>query len=206
MQRRALGMAVSFVVLLFALGAPCHARAESEPATPAQPHSALAPEAAELPAQPAQARAWVKPGGLGFALSLVPGIVLHGAGSFAIGERKTALRLISAEAAGLLVLIGAGALMRETGTARNWMGALTPLAVFGFGTFALSWVADVYAATTGGRDAYGARFVPHVDVELGYLYVHDPQFAYGSFATARADFRASAFRASPQAVVALDDD
>jgi hypothetical protein len=48
--------------------------------------------------------------------------------------------------------------------------------------------------------------VPHVDVELGYLYAHDPQFRYGSFATLRGDFRASAFRASPLAYVALDDD
>jgi hypothetical protein len=151
------------------------------------------------------ARAWLKPGVLAAGIALVPGFVLHGAGSFAIGDRKSAKRLIIAESAGLVALVGAGALMAQTGTARHMIGALTPLAIFGFGTFALSWLADIYAASTGGRDASGPRFVPNIALELGYLYVYDPQFAYGSFATLRGDLRASAFRASPEAIIALDD-
>jgi hypothetical protein len=169
-----------------------------------------AEEPAHVVAPPAQseaeAHAWLKPGAVAAGVAILPGFVLHGAGNFAIGERKAAKRLLIAEAAGLAVFVGAGLLMVQTGTARRLIGALTPLTIFGFGTFALTWLADIYAASTGGRDAYGPAFVPYVDLQLGYAYVHDPQFRYGSFGTLRADLRVSAFRASPEAWIALDDD
>lgn len=174
--------------------------------TAARVQAQESPQAAAPVQSEAGPQAWLKPGVLAAGLAILPGFVLHGAGSFAIGERKTAKRLLIAEGAGLAVFVGAGLLLVQTGTARRMVGALTPLTIFGFGTFALSWLADIYAASTGGRDAYGARFVPNVAVELGYLYVHDPQFQYGSFGTVRADLRVSAFRASPMAWVALDDD
>jgi hypothetical protein len=199
---RAEALAIVLGCAIAVLGS-ARARAEEQPRTgteAAQP-ALSAPESA-----PAAPGPWLKPGVLAAGVALVPGFLLHGAGSFSIGDRKAAKRLISAEAAGLTVLIISGALIAQTGTARRLIGALTPLAIAGFGVFALTWLADIYAASTGGRDAYGPRFVPNVELQLGYLYVHDPQFRYGSFATLRGELRASAFRASPEAIVALDDD
>jgi hypothetical protein len=203
-MRAALGFVLGCAMVLISARTHAEERAQTgqtSAANAAAPGSAFAPSGAEPTPAP-----WLKPGVLAAGVALVPGIVLHGAGSFSIGDRKAAKRLLIAEATGLAVFVGAGLLMVQTGTARRLIGALTPLAVAGFGVFALTWLADVYAASSGGRDAYGPRFVPNVEVQLGYLYVHDPQFAYGSFATLRGDLRASAFRASPEAAIALDDD
>jgi hypothetical protein len=199
MRADALGFVLGCaIVVLVSVRAHAQEQPRAGPQASGQ-HAASAPEAAT-------SAPWLEPGVLAAGVALVPGFVLHGAGSFSIGDRKAAKRLVIAEATGLAVLIGAGALIAQTGTARRLVGALTPLAIAGFGVFALTWLADLYAASSGGRDAYGPRFVPHVELQLGYLYVHDPQFAYGSFATLRGDLRASAFRASPEAMVALDDD
>lgn len=191
-MRVALLVAFSCCVLLSAR--PASAQQAAEAATTTQPR-----------AEPGT-RAWLKPGVLATGLALVPGALLHGAGSFAIGDRKGARRLGIAEASGLTTFVIAGGLIASTGTARQFIGGLTPFVIAGFGAFALSWLADIYAASTGGRDAYGPGFVPHVELELGYLYVHDPQFAYSSFASLRAALRAGAFSATPEALVALDDD
>jgi hypothetical protein len=211
---------VTWSIALWAMLTLASSAAAEEPKLAAPTSSATAePSDAEASAQtstrvatrgknsePRASKPWLKPGVLAASLAIVPGFVLHGAGSFAIGDRKTAKRLIISEGAGLATLVFAGWLIRETGTARAFIGALTPFAIAGFGLFAMSWLADIYAASTGGRDAYGTGFVPAVELTLGYLYVHDPQFSYGSFATLEGDMRAGAFRASPQAAIAMDDD
>lgn len=170
-----------------------------------EPLLAQASASTQTPAEPS-ARAWLKPGALATGLALVPGALLHGAGSFALGDRKAARRLLIAEASGLTAIVIAGGLIANTGTARQFIGGLTPFVIAGFGVFALSWLADLYAASTGGRDAYGPGFVPAVEAELGYLYVYDPQFAYSSFASLRGQLRAGAFNAVPEALIAMDDD
>lgn len=149
---------------------------------------------------------WIRPGVLAGGLALVPGFVLHGTGHFVIGQRKTARNLLLMEAGGLAGFLGGGALIAVTGSSRRLMGVLAPVTIAGFGLFMLSWMADVYGATTGGRDAQAADWIAPVDAELGYVYVYDPQFSYNSFAYARADLRASALRVTPEAFVALNTD
>lgn len=158
------------------------------------------PAPAELPA-----RRFVQPGLLAGTLAVVPGFLVHGAGSFAIGDRKAARALLITEGVGLVALVGGGALLAVTGTSRRLIGVTAPLTAAGFGLFALSFVADVYAATTGGRDAHAPDFMPRAEAELGYAHVYDPQFSYGSFATLHGDLRAHDWRLSPDAWVALDD-
>ncbi|HEX5659979.1 MAG TPA: hypothetical protein VFX59_22440 [Polyangiales bacterium] len=157
-------------------------------------------------AQEHEDRQYVRPGVLAGGLAVVPGFVVHGAGAFTIGDRRAARRLLITEAIGLGALIGGGTLLAVTGTSRRMIGVVAPITIAGFGLFMLSWLADIYAATTGGRDAHAPGFSPRYDAELGYAYVHDPQFRYGSFATLHADLRAHDLRLSPDAWIALDDD
>jgi len=157
--------------------------------------------------QPGHDDAWLRPGTLAAAASVVPSFFLHGSGAFLVGDRKAARRLAISEGAGLAVLVAAGTLIYITGSSRRLVGSLAPLAIGGFSFFMIGWLADVYAASTGGRpEATAPNFVPRLEGELGYLYVYDPQFRYRSFLVGQADLRAGAFRASPSFATALDDD
>jgi hypothetical protein len=137
--------------------------------------------------------------------SVVPGVLLHGSGAFAAGDRKLARRLLRAEGIGAAAFLGAGSLLALSGASRRVVSPLLPVVIAGGGVFLLSFMADVYAATTGGRAAESSSLVPLVEAELGYRYVYDPQFAYRNFAYVREDTRLGAFRLSPSLWLALDD-
>jgi hypothetical protein len=173
----------------------CMGRVQAEDATTGKAAPALAIDT--------QLR--IDPGILPALAAIGPGFLLHGSGAFVAGDRPAARRLLLLEAAGISAILSAGAVVASTGTSRRLIGTFTPIIVLGGGMFFLSWIADIYAATTGGRDVHAAPFVSPVEWELGYRYVHDPQFDYRNFSYARADFRVSRFRASPSAWVALDD-
>lgn len=186
-----------FCVVSCLLGT-AHARAE----TPEPSQLVLqAPQA-----RPEATRGWLQPGALAVSAALLPSFFLHGSGAFTIGDRKSARRLRISEGAGLAAFLAAGALVVATGTSRRLIGSLAPVMIGGFGLFMIGWLADLYAASTGGRVDHAPSFAPTVEAELGYLYVHDPQFRYGSFLVAQAELRRSAFRASPSAHLAMDDD
>jgi len=162
---------------------------------------------ADGPRCPQPARFWRVHPGLATGLATFPGFLVHGAGAFAIGDRSTARKLVLSEVGGLGTFLAAGTLIAVTGTSRRLIGLLAPITIAGFGVFVLGFLADLYAASTGGRpDHHAPEFVPRVDAELGYLHVYDPQFAYRSFVTARSDVRSGALRVSPEAQIALDDD
>jgi hypothetical protein len=148
----------------------------------------------------------IEPGVWPTLSALGPGLVLHGAGTFMAGDRRTAKRLFIGSLVGFSTFFVSGALLAGTGTARGLVGIATPFVIAGGGTFLLSWLADIYGASTGGRDVLASPFLPQIEAELGYRYVYDPQFAYRNFAEARSHFRFRSFRASPSAIVALDDD
>ncbi len=184
--------------------APPHALEPPDAGFAAEPSSELRLVLQNEPA-PQKGPRWFKPGLLPASLAVFPGFFLHGTGAFVLGERTTARRLALTEAAGLAAFLAGGSLLAVTGTSRRLIGVLAPVTIAGFGLFMLSFLADVYAASSGGRDAHAPNFVPKVDAQAGYAYVYDPQFAFRSFLTLHADLRANAFRASPQAWVALDD-
>lgn len=191
------GLGVFFLVSCCWLGA---ARAEQPGLGP--PKLELAPEH-----RAPRSEGWLAPSALAGSLSVVPSFFLHGSGALLVGDKKVARRLLISEGAGLTVLVAAGSLIYITGSSRRLIGSLAPLAIGGFSVFMLGWLADVYAATTGGRpDARAPSFVPHLEGELGYLHVYDPQFRYGSFLVGQAHLRTGSFRATPSFYLALDDD
>lgn len=218
-QRRFLTLALPCALLLvYGVQEPC-ARAQAKlPAAaaglPADPGNTPAPASAghaasALPPvlnEGAVAAHPLEPGVVPTLASLVPGIVLRGSGTFLAKDRRSARRLFSSAAAGLVLFVGGGAVLAATGTSRRLVSTFTPVVFLGSALIFSSWLADIYGASTGGRDAVGQTVSPALEWELGYRYVYDPQFAYRSFAFARGDLRHGAWRASPSAHVALDDD
>jgi hypothetical protein len=147
----------------------------------------------------------VDPGFLPTLAAVVPGLILHGSGAFVAGDRPLAKRLALIEAADFGLFLTAAAVVYVTGTSRRLVGTFAPVIALTGGVFLLGWLADIYAASTGGRDVRAAPFSAPVEAELGYRYVYDPQFQYRNFSYVRADFRERRLRVSPSAWLALDD-
>lgn len=146
---------------------------------------------------------------------MVPGLVLHGAGHFAIGDRKTAARLLRWEGLALSAFVAGLGGLAVTGASSRTVSLFIPLTAAGGGLFAMTWLADVYGVVAGrGADGVGPlerggmspRTLPLVEAEVGGRYIYDRFFAYRAFAVTSFDFRAGRFRASPSAWVALDHD
>ena len=122
------------------------------------------------------------------ATAAVPGLIVHGAGHWVLGERTTARRLLVAELVGLGVAAVGGIPILATGASARLSGPGIPLVFTGTGTLILGWLADIYGASGAHRlTGDPAVDLPPLAVEVGYAYVDDPQFSYGSFAVARAE-------------------
>jgi hypothetical protein len=134
-----------------------------------------------------------------------PGFFVHGAGAFVARDRLAAKRLLIAGTTGFLLFLGGGSAVALSGASRRLMAPILPLVAMGGGVFFVSWFADIYAASTGGRDVGAARWIAPVGVELGYRYVYDPQFAYRNFSYASIDLRADRLRVTPSTWLALDE-
>jgi hypothetical protein len=178
-----------FVLACFLWGARAHAQAE-----PAEP-----PQASQLP------QLHLDPGILPALAAIGPGFLAPGVGAWAAHDRQAGRNIALARASGFGTMLIAGSLIAATGTSRRLIGTLAPFGVMGSGLFLVGWLADIYAATTGGRDARAASWRSQLEAELGYRHVYDPQFAYRNFSYARVDLRGGRFRLSPSAWVAMDD-
>jgi hypothetical protein len=159
---------------------------------------------AQLPA-PGARNALPEPGLWPGLAALGPGFFVHGSGAFVARDRRAAKRLALAGAAGLVLFVGGGSVVALSGASRRLMAPILPLVTMGAGVFFVSWLADIYAATTGGRDVSAAQWISPVTAELGYRYVYDPQFAYRNFSYGAVDLRADRLRVTPSAWLALDD-
>lgn len=148
----------------------------------------------------------IEPGILPTALAVGPGFVLHGAGAFVAGDRLAARRLLLSEGVSVTTFFATGALLATTGASRKLVAVGLPIVATGVSVFMLGWAADIYAASTGGRDVTGTPELAPIEAELGHRYVYDPQFAYRNFIYARTDLRAERFRISPSAWIGADDD
>jgi hypothetical protein len=122
--------------------------------------------------------------------SLVPGLLVHGSGTWLQGRTSTTGRLLLLEASALLAIAAGGFVIYQTGAARDYVGAATLVAAAGVGTFGASFLANVYAA---GAPPSGwgepRRRLPWLVAGLGYTYVNDVQFDYRHFATTQVDGR-----------------
>lgn len=136
--------------------------------------------------------------GLAIAASVVPGVVLHGSGHWVLGEKKTARTLATLEGLGLAATALGAAPLALTGAQKYLAVPSISLLVAGTGVLLVTWLADVYGVS--GRHRAGARarsMLPRASVELGYAFVHDPQFAHRSFASLEADLWWRRTRARP---------
>jgi hypothetical protein len=185
--------------------------AEPEPA-PGRADEAAAPDAAHgsaaggFPAAPPRPEPRV-PSPLPELSSIFPGLILHGSGVWLQHRNQTAQRLLMLEGASVLATFTSGLILFSTGAARDVVGPAALLAVAGVGTFAVSFLANVYA-TLAPPDGLGEplRRQPLIDSSAGYLYVYDPQFAYRHFATARASAFLQGWHVLADVAAALDHD
>jgi hypothetical protein len=138
--------------------------------------------------------------------SIVPGVLIHGAGHWVAGERRVARRLLLIEGIGLGAAVTAGVPLVLTGASRHSIAAPIALLVSGVGVAAISWMADIYGASGAGCTRKTPALPAPIEVELGYGHVYEPRFDYRSFAVASASAELGAFRIAPSAWVGLDDD
>lgn len=146
-----------------------------------------------------------EPGVLPGFVAAVPGLLVHGAGHMAAGDVDTGLELLWWELTGLGLIVASGAPLVLTGASREVVGPTTSVLLVGFGMFANSWLADIYGSTVGGTDSTGRLVLPAAEWEVGYRYIYDPQFQYRNFGVFGAHVRVGAWRVSPLAYVAMDD-
>lgn len=144
--------------------------------------------------------------GASVAASLVPGVLVHGSGHLALGKPKTATRLLALEGVGLVMAASSGVVLALTGASRYLVGPTATIGIAGVGLFGISWLADIYGTATppearGHASGLSALF----ESELGYAYVHDPQFRYRHFLVEAFDLRLWRVRISPSAWLSLDD-
>ena len=132
--------------------------------------------------------------------TLVPGLLVHGAGAWVDGERDTGGRLLVMEGVGLGLVAAGGVPIALTGASRYIVGPAAATTIMGFGLFAVSWAADVYAvaAPPGGFGQARTR-VPWIQTELGHRYVYDPRFDYRHLIVQQIDVRFGPLRLAPTA-------
>lgn len=158
--------------------------------TPAEP----AAEPAAEP-KPLHERARALP----VAAAVAPGVVVHGAGHFALGEAATARKLLLMEGVGLGVFLAGGLTIVFTGASRYFVAPAATAAMTGFGLFSTSYLADIYGSVSKDGAATLSRYRPPArwETELGYRRVSDAQFAYRDFVVERVSRQIGAFRLSP---------
>jgi hypothetical protein len=148
---------------------------------------------------PAQDSLAQKPRALPTAAAVVPGVLVHGSGHFAMGESKTAKNLLLMEGIGLGLFLGGGLTIVFTGASRYFVGPAAGATMAGFGLFSTSYLADIYGSMSRDGDAARSRYrgPARWETELGYKRLHDPQFAYTDFLYQRVSRQIGPFRLTP---------
>ncbi len=143
---------------------------------------------------------------LASVFAFVPGFLVGGSGHFALGQRRTAYRLFALQGVAM-ALMSAGLVPLALTVANRY--AITPLimtTISGAAVGSSGWFADVYGTMVPPELRGLPRLrLPQLQAELGYRYVHDPAFDYGSFAVNALDLRWGGWRLRPSAWVALDN-
>lgn len=104
--------------------------------------------------------------------SLTVGLVVHGTGSYLVGEKKTAKRLALIEGIGLGgIALGGGPIGISGGYPPTMV--LSPFLLLGAGAFFTSWWADIGVAS-GATRAGRARTAAPWSLELATLFLSDP--------------------------------
>jgi hypothetical protein len=130
--------------------------------------------------------------------AFVPGLVLHGSGHFAGGDRRTGLRLLAAEGLGLAGLVAGFAALGLTGASRHVVSPMILLTVAGAGLFTTSALADLYGifAPPGGAGAASSA-VATIQASAGTWFVRNPTFPYRWLGSAGVDLGLGRWRLAP---------
>jgi hypothetical protein len=140
------------------------------------------------------------------AAAIVPGVIVHGAGHYALGQAATGRHLLLMEGLGLGLFLGGGLTIVFTGASRYFTAPAASATMLGFGLFSTSYLADIYGslATDGGA----VRYPPPAswETELGYRRLQDPEFAYRDFVFQRVSRQLGPLRLSPSGFFSLRGD
>lgn len=129
--------------------------------------------------------------------SLVPGALLHGSGSYVLGEKRTAKKLAITGGIGLGAMAIGGAAVGISGAAPEMVDWGVPLIIAGTALFIPTWFADIWTAA-GGRKVLSFPHAPAPwALEVGTTYLHDAYRERGFVRTAgRIDLGRIGFGAS----------
>ena len=142
--------------------------------------------------------------GLALGASLVPGVLLHGAGHYVHGCKGLGERLLWLELSGIgLVLVALAPAPIFGGNA-----ALVPFQAFiamsGVALFGGSWLLDIYGtAVPEPSRGQPLNRAPSMETLAGYRYVYDPIFSFRHFFTQGFDIWQGPVRLMPRADFAI---
>ena len=144
-------------------------------------------------------------GVLPVAAAVVPGILLHGSGHYAAGDRPTAWRLFRAESLGVGLMVVGLAGLAATGASDRTIEPLIWTTAAGGGLFATSWLGDLYGviAPPGGV-GLPLLVLPSFEAHVGTRFVGDPTLEGQTFLGPGLDLRFGRWRVSPGAWFAMD--
>lgn len=150
--------------------------------TTAPPEAALVlapkPEWSKLPQSGELGDEPISPGRrvLGLGASVIPGLLVHGAGHMAAGRVDDGLWLLAMEGTGLLMLVGGIAGLAAFGAPPELNSPLIWTATTGGGLFLFSWLADLYGVAAMDGQGAGSPFkrMPSMYAAQGYQYVYNP--------------------------------
>lgn len=120
------------------------------------------------------------------AAAVFPGLLIHGSGHYVRGERETAKKLLSVQAAALAAVILGGVPLAVTGGSSKLVLPTVPLLIGGSAVLMGNWFADLYGTIRGPTrrpdhvgEAGGYRLATERTLSAGvhYRYVYDPQFS-----------------------------
>ncbi|MCO4763910.1 MAG: hypothetical protein KC502_20520 [Myxococcales bacterium] len=108
-------------------------------------------------------------------VAFVPGLLLHGAGHFALGEKTTAWRLLALEGVGAAALILGATSLALSGASNRLSVPSIWVATTGGGLFAGAWLADVYGTLAGSHGSgQPVRLQSRWWLSQGYRHVRNP--------------------------------
>jgi len=142
------------------------ARADAAP--PDEPRAAadVLPEAAPAPSTARRLAA--------IGAAIVPGVVVRGAGSWVIGERRTARRLLTTAAIGLGAMAIGGVAVGVSGASDYTIIPGVPLVIVGAGLVLPTWFADIWVAAGGERVVAAPHALAPWSLEGGTTWLRDP--------------------------------
>jgi hypothetical protein len=144
------------------------------------------------------------------AAAIFPGIVVRGLGSYLVGEKRAARRLLYSAAGGGALMATSGAFVGGSGGNPYVVWPQVPLLLVGTGAFVSSWFTDIYVAAGGGELDARPRALPPFAVEASMTWQHDAYReralagAAGRFEIGRVGLGASGLVGGGAALVELD--